>query len=58
MIKTPKTLLTILLILISGLNVYAQKYGINNKTLSNGLDVIVINNPAVPLVTIELDVKN
>jgi zinc protease len=36
----------------------AQKYGISNKTLDNGLDVIVISNPSVPLVTVEIDVKN
>jgi len=58
MIKNPKLVLSVLIIVISGLNVYAQKFGIYNKTLSNGLDVIVISNPAVPLVTIELDVKN
>jgi len=58
MIKNPKLVLSVLIIVISGLNVFAQKFGIYNKTLSNGLDVIVISNPAVPLVTIELDVKN
>ena len=58
MIKIPKLALPILILLIASLNVYSQKYGIYNKTLGNGLDVIVINNPAVPLVTIELDVKN
>jgi len=31
---------------------------IHTRTLPNGLDVIVIENPAVPLVTVELDVKN
>ena len=36
----------------------AQKYGIYTKKLDNGLEVIVINNPIVPLVTIEIDVKN
>ena len=36
----------------------AQKYGITKTTLENGLDVIVIHNPSVPLVTIEIDVKN
>jgi zinc protease len=58
MIKIPRLVLLIVILLIASLNVYAQKYGIYNKTLSNGLDVIVVNNPAVPLVTIELDVKN
>ncbi len=36
----------------------AQKDQIARTTLENGLDVLVIPNPAVPLVTIELDVKN
>jgi zinc protease len=40
------------------ISISAQKYGISSTTLDNGLDVIVINNPIVPLVTIELDVKN
>jgi zinc protease len=31
---------------------------VHTRTLANGLDVIVIENHAVPLVTIELDVKN
>ena len=36
----------------------AQKYSIFSKQLANGLDVIVIENPGVPLVTVEIDVKN
>jgi zinc protease len=36
----------------------AQELPIHSRTLPNGLEVIVIENPAVPLVTIELDVKN
>ena len=35
-----------------------QELPIYSRTLQNGLEVIVIENPAVPLVTIELDVKN
>ena len=31
---------------------------IHNRKLANGLDVIVIENHAVPIVTVELDVKN
>ncbi|MEX2109346.1 MAG: pitrilysin family protein [Gemmatimonadaceae bacterium] len=31
---------------------------IHSRTLSNGLEVIVIENHAVPLITIEIDVKN
>lgn len=37
---------------------HAQKYSIYSKELPNGLDVIVIENPVVPLVTIEIDVRN
>jgi len=58
MIKTYKFFFIIVLVLLTGVNLQAQKYGIESKTLENGLDVIVINNPAVPLVTIEIDVKN
>ncbi|HET6616703.1 MAG TPA: pitrilysin family protein [Gemmatimonadota bacterium] len=35
-----------------------EELRIQKTTLDNGLEVIVIENPAVPLVTIELDVKN
>ena len=34
------------------------KYGISSTTLGNGMDVIVIENHALPLVTIEIAVKN
>ncbi len=37
---------------------FGQKYGIFQKTLDNGLDVIVIQNHSVPLVTVEIDVHN
>jgi zinc protease len=37
---------------------HAQKYSIYSKELPNGLDVIVIENSVVPLVTIEIDVRN
>ncbi len=36
----------------------ADTYGITTRTLANGLDVIVVHNPSVPLVTVEMDVKN
>ena len=38
--------------------IFPQKYGITKQTLDNGMDVIIIHNPVVPLVTIEFDVKN
>lgn len=56
--KTFSFFLLIAFISLCAVNTYAQKYGIYKKTLDNGLDVIVINNPAVPLVTVEIDVKN
>lgn len=34
------------------------RYGIHSKTLDNGMDVIAIVNPALPVVTIEIAVKN
>jgi zinc protease len=58
MIKNPKLILLITIILIAGVSTFGQKYGINNKTLDNGLDVIVIENHSVPLVTVEINVKN
>ena len=58
MTRSFRIFLLFILISLCGVSVYAQKYGIYKKTLDNGLDVIVINNPAVPLVTVEIDVKN
>ena len=43
--------------ILGGLS-FAQKYGISTRILDNGLEVIVIENHSVPLVTVELDVKN
>jgi zinc protease len=37
---------------------FGQKYGIYMTTLPNGLDVIVVENHIVPLVTVELNVRN
>ena len=34
------------------------KYGINWTTLSNGMDIIAVENHALPLVTVEIVVKN
>lgn len=57
--KQIKTILFALLLTgLLSVNTNAQKYGIYNKTLDNGLEVIVIHNPAVPLITVEMDVKN
>ena len=37
---------------------FGQKYGIYSTTLPNGLDVIAVENHIVPLVTVELNVRN
>jgi len=50
-------LLLQLFIVLSGLS-FSQKYGITTHVLDNGLEVIVVENHSVPLVTVELDVKN
>jgi zinc protease len=36
----------------------AQKYGITSRALANGLEVVVIENHAVPVATIEIAVRN
>ncbi|MBN2029255.1 insulinase family protein [bacterium] len=43
---------------ISPIVIFAQKYHIYQQEIDNGLDVIVIENSTVPLVTIEIDVRN
>jgi len=57
----PKYLKYILLfqlfIVLSSLS-FSQKFGITTQVLDNGLEVIVVENHSVPLVTVELDVKN
>ncbi len=57
----PKYLKYILLfqlfIVLSSLS-FSQKFGITTHVLDNGLEVIVVENHSVPLVTVELDVKN
>ena len=50
-----------LVALIAPLTLSAQSnssIGVQSKKLANGLEVLVIENHAVPLVTVELDVKN
>ncbi len=51
-------LFLILFCFVFSISIFGQKYGITKQTLDNGMDVIVIDNPVVPLVTIEFDVKN
>ena len=51
-------LFLILFCFVFSISIFGQKYGITKQTLNNGMDVIVIDNPVVPLVTIEFDVKN
>ena len=50
--------LSLFLFIFSFIPLLAQKYNIYNTELENGLDVIVIENASVPLVTIEIDVRN
>src|SRR5664279_5101705 len=45
-------------LIFGGASAFAQKYQIFRKALGNGLDVIVVHNPSVPLVTVEVDVHN
>jgi len=40
------------------LQLFSQQYNIYQHELSNGLDIVVIENNTVPLVTIEIDVRN
>jgi zinc protease len=43
---------------LSTMSLLAQKYNIYQTMLKNGLEVIVIENPIVPLATVEIDVHN
>ena len=53
-----RILLVVMALIVLAFNAFSQKYEIYKKTLKNGLDVIVVQNPAVPLVTVEINVKN
>lgn len=55
-----KLRIAILMVLVSLVTspAWGQKYGITSKTLDNGLEVIVVENTTVPLVTIEIACKN
>jgi zinc protease len=57
MLKTSRIFLILFYSVFSSL-LFGQKYGITKQTLDNGMDVIVIHNPVVPLVTIEFNIKN
>ena len=50
--------LVIVVLTLAAVPCRGQEHQIYEKTLANGLDVLVIPNPTVPLVTVELDVKN
>ena len=47
-----------LLVIAPAVSAQSGGVGIQSRKLANGLEVLVIENHAVPLVTIELDVKN
>jgi zinc protease len=57
---TPMTLarLLVLLALLAPTAAVGQALPVRDTTLANGLHVIVVENHAVPLVTVEIDVKN
>ena len=57
MTKILRTILLLQIFIVLSAFSYAQKYGITTRFLDNGLEVIVIENHSVPLVTIELDVN-
>jgi zinc protease len=58
MFKRTQSLILVGIIFLIPQLVLAQKYSVYSKELPNGLDVVVIENPVVPLVTIELNVRN
>jgi zinc protease len=49
---------SLFLVALLALPAQAQKYGITSKTLDIGLEVIVIENHSLPILTIEIAVKN
>jgi zinc protease len=55
--KTLPTTFGVLLYLLP-LLCFGQKYGIYSTTLPNGLQVIAVENHIVPLITVELNVRN
>jgi zinc protease len=56
--KRWKVIAGALLIVAPAVSAQSAGVGIQSRKLANGLEVLVIENHAVPLVTIELDVKN
>jgi zinc protease len=58
MMRSVKTVFVSGILMLWALTAFAQKSNIETKKLANGLEVIVIENHAVPLVTVEIDVKN
>jgi len=57
--RTLKGLIVLAAVLLAPVSGWAQEaLPIYSRTLANGLEVIVIENHSVPLVTIEIDVKN
>jgi len=56
--KTIRFLLAAVFVFFAGSSAYGQKYQIYEKKLDNGLDVLVVHNPSVPLVTVEVNVHN
>lgn len=50
--------LALWMLAVAGVRAEEPKYGISSTTLDNGMDVIVIENHSLPLVTAEIVVKN
>jgi zinc protease len=53
-----RILLVMAAFIVLSASAFSQKYEIYEKALKNGLDVVVVQNPAVPLVTVEIVTKN
>lgn len=51
-------ILTVAILSATTLGAQSTNIGVQSRKLANGLEVMVIENHAVPLVTVELDVKN
>ncbi len=52
------SVLVLILTIITNYMAHSNELGIKTKTLKNGLEVLVIENSMVPLITIEICVKN
>jgi zinc protease len=58
MVRSTRWIGAVVLLWCFSTTALAQKYNIFRTELKNGLDVIVVENPIVPLATVEIDVHN